>query len=717
MRFILYSLVLILGFACKAQKPYPFFPNKVVHHTYHGKEIGNEYEQLENVKDSASKRWLELQDTYARQMLNLTGTKQKILGKMIANKPDRAQSYSGVRYADNGSVVFEQDRNKDEVDELYFKHHTTGEHRLLFDPAEYGDGTPDAPYHIDYKKISWDGHFVAVALKKQGDAYSKIIILETLTGKVLGDAITQCKSGKAFSLTWTPDSKAILYSYFPIVDKNHPDFDIENQTVLYRLGEDPNIRNVVFSSESHPKIKKGANTYAMVWDKSDEFAIGWIATVSDYADVYIAKVEDILSDRPQWEPLYTSEDQSILQLIKEDKIYFLSGKHPNRSICTTDFENPDYTNPNIFVPPFEDEVIKEVIGGGGHLYFSTLKNGIESSLYKVMDDGSFIKLDFGRKTGDLFLKTTSKDGYLYAGVDSWTDIYTLYAIKDDQVELDPMVSKRKYPLDPGMKAIEVEVPSHDGVMVPLSLIVKKGQDYDGSTPVLMHSYGAYGNSKVPYLSTIYMDWIIQGGIVAIPHIRGGGEKGDTWHKAGMKQNKVNSWRDIIASAQYLVDQKYTGKGKICLFTSSAGGIAGGMAVNERPDLFGAFVANKAVLNPQRMVLDKMSKSNYLEYGSMEDIEEADALVKMDPLINIKKQPYPAVLALTSFSDNRVPPWQMSKYIAKLQQNNTADTPVLIYLLDREGHSSALTASKTDDKYSTIFAFALDQMGCSVNKGQ
>ncbi|MDX1365523.1 MAG: prolyl oligopeptidase family serine peptidase, partial [Arenibacter latericius] len=246
---------------------------------------------------------------------------------------------------------------------------------------------------------------------------------------------------------------------------------------------------------------------------------------------------------------------------------------------------------------------------------------------------------------------------------------------------------------------------------PLSLIYRNDLELDSTNEVFINVYGAYGVSMNPFFSPIFLDWVEQGGILAFPHVRGGGEKGREWHLQGMKGLKRNSWKDLISCTEYLIENGYAKKGLLSLYTNSAGGITGGMAVNERPELFSSFIAEVPRMHPFGLESSTSSSStSYMEYGTVKDSLEFLGLLKMDPYLNLKSvTEYPATLIMPSSSDDRIPLWDSAKYIAKLQANNTANTPVLMDIDYESGHENSAGYEAEIETYARIFSFAKTNM--------
>ena len=258
---------------------------------------------------------------------------------------------------------------------------------------------------------------------------------------------------------------------------------------------------------------------------------------------------------------------------------------------------------------------------------------------------------------------------------------------------------------------ELMIPSHDGVKVPLSLIYNKGIKKTGNNPVFLIGYGAYGGSITPGFSPNLLLWTYEGGILAIPHVRGGGELGDAWYKSGYKTTKPNTWKDLIACAEYLVKEKYTSPKKIAINSESAGGILIGRAMTERPDLFAVAIPQVGCLNTVRAEESPNGPVNVPEFGTVKDSVECMALIEMDSYLHIKDgDKYPSTLITAGINDPRVIAWQPAKFAARLEAANKSGKPVL-FLVDYEaGHGIGNTKTKNFEELADVFSFALWQTG-------
>ena len=258
---------------------------------------------------------------------------------------------------------------------------------------------------------------------------------------------------------------------------------------------------------------------------------------------------------------------------------------------------------------------------------------------------------------------------------------------------------------------EIEIPSHDGTMVPLSIIQSNNIKLDGNNRVLMTGYGAYGISDNPYMDRFLLNWINTGGVYVIAHVRGGGEKGDSWHKSGFKTTKPNTWKDFIACTEYLIKKKYTSPKKLAIWSGSAGGIMIGRAITERPELYKAAIIRVGLLNTLRSEFAPNGKNNVKEFGTVNDSIEFKALYKMDAYHNIKNGvKYPALMLTAGMNDARVAAWQPAKFAARLQNATNSVNPILLSVDFEGGHGFEAEKNKRNKETANILSFALWQTG-------
>ena len=309
------------------------------------------------------------------------------------------------------------------------------------------------------------------------------------------------------------------------------------------------------------------------------------------------------------------------------------------------------------------------------------------------------------------MNTKSNDWTI--GITSWIKPYTEFsynaetdAFSPDKFNKPPVFPKTYNEL----QVEEVEVKGHDGAMIPLSIITKKGTKLDGKNVAFVESYGAYGFSFVPFFSALRMSLVTKGVVVAFPHVRGGSEKGQQWYKAGYKTTKPNTWKDFISCAEYLVQKGYTSPEHIGATGTSAGGILISRSITERPDLFSAVVCNVGCANAMRMEFTANGPVNIPEFGTVKDSIECRALFEMDGLQHVVKgTKYPALLSVGGWNDPRVDSWEPGKFAAALQHASGSGKPALMKVNYDSGHFTEDKTVRFRD-YADQFAFLMWQCG-------
>lgn len=385
---------------------------------------------------------------------------------------------------------------------------------------------------------------------------------------------------------------------------------------------------------------------------------------------------------------------------------------PNGKILVTDAMNPNPSTAEVLLP--ESKLNITNISSTKDYLFVTLSDGINQTIQQYDP-----KTDKWEKvpvpvtgTMRLFSYEPARSNEVSISGSSWNNPGTLfdYNPQDQKLDLSAFHVPMNYPGVADLVVEEIEVPSHDGTMVPLSLIYRKGLIKNGTAVCLLEGYGAYGIASTPYFSRQNLALMNKGVLLAMTHPRGGSEKGQALHKAGFKTTKPNTWKDFIACGAYLVKNGYTSKEKLIGMGTSAGGVLVGRAITERPDLFAAAISNVGISNVLRFELTPNGPGNLPEFGTVKDSTEYLALYEMDAFQHVKDgEKYPAVLCVAGMNDPRVIAWQPGKFAAALQNATTSGRPVLMQVNYDNGH---FTEDKTVAfrNFANMFTFGLWQAG-------
>jgi len=451
-----------------------------------------------------------------------------------------------------------------------------------------------------------------------------------------------------------------------------------------------------------------------VSEDAKEFVFAQKSNVQPDLNIYYAPIAQFNSANILWKPLCNSEDKLVGSIkFLDGKIYAMSYKDANNyKIISTDLKNPDWDNATTIAS--EKSMTLKNFSQSKDYLLMVYTDGITSKLFKYnpkTKKTSEIKLPFD---GYVSAKRwDSKSNNFLVSTSSWNKPFSefLYNAEKDVFTESPLNKPMVYPLKyKDLMVEEVEVKGHDGVMIPLSLIYNKGIKKNGANVCIMQGYGAYGKSLKPEFNAELNSLAVKGAIIAIPHVRGGGEKGKEWHQSGFKTTKPNTWKDFISCAEYLIDQGFTNSNKLGGMGTSAGGILISRAITERPDLFAAAINNVGVGNAMRFEFSANGPPNIPEFGTVKDSTECKALYEMDGMQHVKAGiRYPAVMNVAGWNDVRVVAWQLGKFAAALQNDSSSKKPVLMKVNYNDGHFTedmAVTRANFADQY----AFMMWQCG-------
>jgi prolyl oligopeptidase len=677
-------------------------------------KVVDPYRYMENVNDPEVQAWMKAQNDYTRAMLARIPGRQKLLARM-QQLHQVAARVSVERLPGDRYLLLQQGG-------LYVREGLNGTDKLLVDPGKItlapagrGKGKPT----IAYFPVSPDGKYVAVGITPGGsEPDTEIHVFETDSGNETGDVLLRAfttPGGSTERPSWLPDSHSFVYGRFKELPPGNVAEMYQNlRTYLHVLGRDPAKDPAVFGSDTVPTIHVDPRYVAGVQVvRGSAYAVGQIRDVSPNRAVYIEPVSDLAKTNSAWRKVADFSDDvgkaaapSIA--VHGDDLYLLTYKNaPRYKVIRTDARKPDLASAETVVPPGE-AVVTGLHAAQDALYVELLDGGINRVLrvpYGPKPKVKEVALPF---TGHVTVQTDPRVPGALLGMTSWTRAYRIEAYDP---KADRVTDTGLQPVGPdgnpsNIESLEVKVPSHDGTLVPLSIVHPKGMKLDGSNPTLLNGYGAYGFSSTPSLVVRDLVWTENGGVSAVCHVRGGGEYGEPWHEAGKGTNKPNTWRDFIACAQYLIDHKYTSPGRLAGWGTSAGGITIGRAITERPELFAAAIDDVGVSDTVRFEAMHNGGLNIPEFGSTATEAGFNALYAMSPYAHVKNgTPYPAVLLITGMNDVHVIPWQMAKMAARLQAATASGKPVLLRVDWGAGHVGGGGGLVPD-----IYSFLLWQMG-------
>jgi prolyl oligopeptidase len=708
-------VLLVVGFlqTLTAQKQTPA-PSVNVTDTYHGIEIVDEYRNLENLQDPAVISWMKSQTAYTDSIIKHISNREKFLEKAKALDSKSNFIYGSLKITIDHQYFYTKMKSNDTYRKLYYRKGFTGVEKLLYDPKDYKPENKKQ-YVISYYNPSHDGTKVAIALTEGGKEIAEIIIYDLVNNKVLPEIITHTWPSDLGGIKWLPDNTGFVFMHIPNIDSKSNDFIKNTQTVVYKIGTNPESIKDIFSKANNPEIKINSEDFPIIDAISNHtnYFFARIGGADNYNNGYYAMVNNVYQGKINWKPLFTKADKIDAFKIDGNTIIYTKQVNNSSSIYKTPLSSLDFINTKPFIALKKGEIIDEMGVTKEGLFFSTLENGVVARLY-FYDRNKNKQINLPIAAGSISIQTLDqKLSDIWIACYGWTKQKTRYKynVQKNTFTLEEIEEEESYPEFDNVVVEEVNVKTHDNQDMPLTIIYKKGLKKDSKNRVIMQGYGAYGISLNPYFNPYDLFWVNDGGVLAIAHIRGGGEKGETWHKGGYKQTKPNTWKDFISSAEYLIKEGYTDKEYLGIEGASAGGILIGRAITARPDLFKAAVIEVGMLNAIRNEKTPNGPNNAKEFGSSENKEEFKYLLEMDAYHQIKKGvKYPATLVTAGMNDPRVIAWMPSKFAAKLQASNTGDNPILLNVDPDSGHGMDATYDKQYQKLADSYAFFYWQLG-------
>ena len=680
--------------------------------TYFGVQVTDPYQWLENAKDPAVVPWMKGQNDYTRALLErIPG--RKALVQRVQALDNAGEQVTGVQWA-AGHYFYFKTRPGENSRKLYVRTGVAGKERLLVDPDRLAVGAQHAA--IDYFRASWDGKYVAYGISPGGSENSVLRIVETATGRELPERIDRAQFG---SPSWRADGRSLFYNRLRKLGAGTQPTDRyrRSQVYLHVLRTDPEQDVAVFGDDLSSAVHLAPDDIPFVQvTLASPYAFGIVAHgVKNEITLYAAPLKAISGGHTPWRKLVDEADDVTGFEARGDELYLQTHRGASRfKLVRTSMTHPDPEKAQTVVPESEAVITNLKLAKDG-LYIQELDGGPSQLLRlplgrKGSTEVAKVALPFAGSISEI-VADPRLPGALVR-LQSWTQSPVYYAFDPST---NALMDTRLMPASPvdfsQIESVEVKATSADGTRVPLSIVYQRGIKRDGSNPTLLTGYGAYGITLDPTFSPTRLAWLEKGGIVAVAHVRGGGEYGEDWHKGGQKLTKQNTMSDFIACAEYLILEKYTSSAKLAGLGGSAGGITIGGAITQRPDLFAAAVSEVGVADNLRIELTPNGPPNIPEFGSVKTEEGFKALYAMSSYHHVKDgTAYPAVLLTTGINDPRVDSWQAAKMTARLQAATSSGKPILLRVDYDAGHGIGSTKGQNDQELADIDAFLLWQFG-------
>ncbi|MPS65000.1 MAG: S9 family peptidase [Chryseobacterium sp.] len=707
MKTIFLTAGLFLSQIISAQYNYPVPPEKAVVDDYFGTKITDNYRWLEDLKNPEVEKWFKSQSDFSHSIINKIPHREDLYKRMKEVQEMNGDSFDAIFQRQN-TYFYTKTKKNENLSKLYSRDLSSGKETLIFDPETLGKDTQITNFAVDSKAKK-----IAILFSKSGGEICHLRILDLTTHQLLKDEIGPIWS--EFGFEFTQDDKGILYTKMSTSDPNSNMLLKDMKAMLHIIGTDTKTDKILASREEYPELNALTEQFTSVYFTDDyKYIVLRLSSVKSESPIFVAPYSELKNKKVKWRQIVKPSDDITDVFISGDKLFLLTHKDtPNYKITLTNLSKPDFSNAKVVVPESKDKVIISIHNSKNYLYYS-LGDGIVRDKYQVnINTLEGKKVDFPTGVNSSLSLNQRENDNIYCNNVNWLTPLTTYEYnpeKGDVIKSKYLNSETNYPDYNALYTVkEVEVKSHDGVMVPLSIIYPKNMKMDGNNPAYITGYGGYGFSYEPRFSARLSVLLEQGVILAVAHVRGGGEKGEKWHEAGKKATKPNTWKDFIACSEYLVNQKYTSPSKLIGNGVSAGGILIGRAITERPDLYAVAIPEVGLTNALRTEITANGPNQIPEIGTLKNEEDTKHLIEMDAQSKVKKGvKYPAVIIRVGMNDSRVAPWMPGKFAAALQNSSASGKPVLLYANYDNGHFTS-DYDVIFKEYADIFAFALWQV--------
>lgn len=671
---------------------YPKTAESAIEEDFFGTKVRDPFRWLEVEDSAATKDWVAEQNKVTFGWLEKVPFRNKIKERLekVWNYPKY-----GAPFKEGSHYFFYKNDGLQNQSVLYIQDGIDGEPRVFLDPNKFtadGDGTAS----LSTFNVSADGKYAVYGVSEGGSDWNEFFVMDVDKGEKVADSLKWIKfSGAA----WQGDG--FYYSRFaePKAGKQLSSENENQQVYFHKLGTDQSKDQLIYEDKAHPLRGVYAST-----TEDERFLLLYLSegATNDNA----LKVKDLTKPGAKFVDIATTFDHSynVIDNIG-DQLLVMTNEGATRSrVVMIDLNKPAKEN-WVEIIPERAEVLNSVSHVGGKLFASYLKDA--SSMIAIHDQS-------GKQLGEVALPGIGTASDIIGRKDDNTAFYTFTSFiypttifkYDVATNKSEQYRKSEVDFDPsGYETKQVFYNSKDGTKVPMFIVHKKGLNLDGNNPTLLYGYGGFNVNIQPAFSTSNIVLLENGGVYAVANLRGGGEYGEDWHKAGMLLKKQNVFDDFIAAAEYLIANKYTSSEKLGIMGRSNGGLLVGAVMCQRPDLFKVAFPGVGVMDMLRYHKFTIGHAWAVEYGRSDQQEHFANLYGYSPLHNLKDgTAYPATLVTTGDHDDRVVPAHSYKFISRLQQAHTGKLPVLIRIDIMAGHGAGKPTKKIIEEAADIWSF-------------
>lgn len=696
------TAILLLTFTMNmmAQKSLNYPPTKKVKQTdkYFKTKVKDPYRWLEDDRSKETEAWVDSQIEFTNDYLSKLPYRDELRERL-----EKLWDYPkmGVPFQKGDYLFYYKNSGTQNQSVLYCQNIHTKAENVLIDPNKISES---GIVSVGSISLSRDGKYMAYSLSEGGSDWNKIKLITIPDAKELDDEINWVKFS---GISWRGDG--FYYSSYGEPEGSALSQKNEYHKVYYhKLGEPQSKDILIYENREYP-----LRNYSASVSDDEDFLFIYESQSTSGNSVYFA---DLKKDEKKFTQIAEGFkfDYSIVEVINGKFLMKTNENAPSYKLVWVNPAEPQRENWEEFIPE-QESVLQGVSLFGPYVYVQYLEKA-NSKAYLYDYNGKIaheIELP-GIGTIGGFSSDKEYDEAYYAFT-SFSYPSTIFKLNlsdySTEIYFEPQVDVK-----PDYYVTEqVFYPSKDGTKVSMFIVRKKDVELDGNNPTLLYGYGGFNISLTPSFSIIRMLFLEQGGVLAIPNLRGGGEYGKTWHRAGTKLQKQNVFDDFIAAAEYLIEKKYTNPSKIAIQGGSNGGLLVGATMLQRPDLFKVALPAVGVLDMLRYHKFTIGWAWADDYGTSDVKEEFEYIYKYSPVHNVKKGvEYPATLITTADHDDRVVPAHSFKFAAELQAKYKGKNPMLIRIDKQAGHGAGKPTSKQMDEAIDTWSFVFYHLGMTYS---
>lgn len=682
----------------KTKYEYPKAPVCEQVDEYFGTKVADPYRWMETEKTPELEKWIAEENAATSAYFEQISFREELKREMTA-RYDYAKQ--GAPWKRGGRYFFSKNSGLQNQSVQYYKTSLDGEERLLLDPNKLSD---DGTVALADLEVSKDGKYVACAISTSGSDWREIFVQDIETGERLPDLV---RWAKFTGIAWR--GNGFFYSRYDAPPAGQElSAKNEYQKIYYHRVGEPQENDVLIFEDRENALR---NCAASV--EADENWLFVYQNESTYgARVLFADLRSVgeinAETKIEFKTLYPTFDaESSVVAVRDGKFFILTDfQASNRRLVAVDPANPTPEN-WVDVIPETDVLLESVAAVGDKLLAKYLQDAAHECKFFNYDGSDAGKLDVpglgvvgisGKKDDPEFFYVFTS--FVYPSTiyryDMTTGKSSLYWKPDAGFDSNDYVTERLW------------YESKDGTRAPIFVVYKKGVERDGRNSAILYGYGGFNVNMTPSFKPARVAYLDRGGVYAVAVLRGGGEYGEDWHKAGTKMQKQNVFDDFISAAEFLIAEKFASKETLAINGGSNGGLLVGAALTQRPDLFAAAVPQVGVLDMLRYHKFTIGWAWATDYGTSEESREMfEYLLNYSPLHNVGKDvEYPATLIMTSDHDDRVVPAHSMKFAATLQANAAPTSPIFVRIESKAGHGAGKPTAKIVDEAVDMYSFIL-----------